>query len=58
MFLTQDDLITLTGYKQARKQIEYLRKIGIPYWVNRFGKPVVAKTMEPKKNAPKLGVVR
>ena len=58
MFLTQDDLIILTGYKRACKQIEYLKKIGIPYWVNRFGKPVVSRDMEAKKSAPRLGVVR
>jgi len=41
MFLTADDLAELTGRKIKSKQIEVLRRMGLPFHVNAAGKPVV-----------------
>lgn len=43
MFLDQDDLVILTGRKIKSKQIEALRRMGLPFHVNAVGKPVVAR---------------
>ena len=40
-FLDKDDVAALTGRKTKSKQIEALRKMGLPFWVNAVGKPVV-----------------
>ena len=42
-FLTQEDMLDLTGYKQAAKQIEQLKKMRIPFHVNAAGHPKVAR---------------
>lgn len=43
MFLTKDELVTLTGRKNKSNQIEWLRRSGIPFRVNATGHPVVTK---------------
>ncbi len=43
MFLTPDDIITLTGYRRKSKQVDVLRRLRIPFWVNAGGHPVVAE---------------
>lgn len=45
MFLDDDQLLELTGYKQAGKQIEMLKKQGIPFHVNASGHPKVASAV-------------
>lgn len=51
-FLTKEDMIRLTDYKLPSKQIEVLRKNGIPYTVDRCGHPVVMKSaLAPQKEA-------
>ncbi len=42
--LSEDALEKLTGWKQPKKQIEQLRKQGIPFFVNGRNKPVVLAT--------------
>lgn len=42
IFVDDEDMITLTGYRSARKQIQQLRTMGIPFRVNAGGLPVVA----------------
>ena len=42
MFLTDDELQALTGYKRRDKQKAWLRKAGIPFLVSAKGFPVVA----------------
>lgn len=42
MFLTPDELAELTGRKIKSKQIEALRRMGLPFHVNAVGKPVVS----------------
>lgn len=54
MFLTKDEVAELTGRKTKSKQIEQLRTMRIPFWVNALDAPVVPrsaiegrKTLEP-----------
>lgn len=60
MFLTPEQLETLTGYRIQAKQIQWLRKNGIPHYVNALGRPVV--TTEAVNARPlsrfELGTVR
>jgi hypothetical protein len=42
-FLDDDALRKLTGYKVARLQIDQLRNMGLPFFVNGHGKPVVPR---------------
>lgn len=41
-FLSPAELVQLTGYKLAAKQIQWLTRNGVPHHVNALGKPVVA----------------
>jgi hypothetical protein len=41
-FLDDEALFLLTGFRQKRKQIGQLRRMGIAFNVNAAGKPVVA----------------
>ncbi|WP_157314202.1 DUF4224 domain-containing protein [Chitinibacter sp. GC72] len=50
LFLTRDELIELTGVKTGQGgkprevlQSQWLRSVGIPYWVNARGAPIVAR---------------
>jgi len=44
LFLNQEELVELTGVKRKSKQIEVLRRMALPFWVNADGKPVVPVT--------------
>lgn len=53
MFLSAEDVAELTGRPQKSKQIEALRKMCIPFYVNAVGKPIVARAVvEGRKEAP------
>lgn len=41
IFLSQDDVAILTGKKLKSAQVEELRKMGIAFFVNSSGRPVV-----------------
>lgn len=41
MFLTPEELIDYTGRKLKSKQIEALKRMGVPFRVNACGRPVV-----------------
>lgn len=43
LFLTQEELVELTGRKIKSKQIEVLRRMGLPFWVNALNAPVVPR---------------
>ena len=43
MFLTSDEVGELTGRKFKSKQIEQLRRMAVPFWVNALGAPVVPR---------------
>lgn len=44
MFLTKDEIATLTGRKTKSKQIEALRKMALPFWVKASDAPVVPRS--------------
>lgn len=51
-FLTKEEVSELTGRKNKKKQVEQLRKMGLPFWVNAVGAPIVARsTIESKRQA-------
>lgn len=53
MFLTKEEVAILTGRKYKRLQIEQLRKIGLPFWVNAVNAPVVPRSaIEGGKKTP------
>lgn len=54
MFLSADDLITLTGRRTASAQIRVLTKQGIPYHINANNKPVVLADNLKKPEQPTL----
>lgn len=45
MFLTDEELYQLTGYKQPSKQVAMLRCQGVPFHVNAAGHPKVARAV-------------
>ena len=53
MFLSSQDITELTGRKTTSKQIEALLRMGLPFWVNAIGEPVVTiAAVEGRKEAP------
>lgn len=55
LFVSDHDLVALTGYKNKTGQIKYLKSIGIPFNVNGRGKPVVLKTdIDSSAKAPSI----
>lgn len=40
-FLTTEAVATLTGRRRKSKQVEALRMMGLPFWVNPIGQPIV-----------------
>lgn len=52
MFLSSQDISELTGRKTKSKQIEALLRMGLPFWVNAIGKPVVTLTAVEGRMAP------
>ena len=43
MFLNPDELALLTGFRRKGRQVEQLRRMGIAFYVNGCGRPVVAR---------------
>jgi hypothetical protein len=43
MFLSPAELAVLTGRKVKSKQVDALRKMGVPFFVNACGRAVVAR---------------
>jgi len=44
VFLNPDELALLTGFHRKGRQVEQLRRMGIAFFVNGCGRPVVART--------------
>jgi hypothetical protein len=40
-FLSVEAVATLTGRRRKSKQVEALRMMGLPFWVNPIGQPIV-----------------
>lgn len=52
-FLPSEEIAELTGCKIKSKQIETLRKMGLPFWINALGRPVVARAaIEGRREPP------
>lgn len=59
IYLEPAELVFLTGYKRSADQVRWLERNGIPFILNRLGRPVVRKDMETAtESAPELGPVR
>lgn len=43
MFLSEEELETLTGFRRKSKQIAQLKQMGVAFLINACGHPVVAK---------------
>lgn len=43
VFLSDEEIFMLTGYKQASKQCAQLKSQGIPFHINKAGQPRVAR---------------
>jgi len=43
MFLNPDEVALLTGFHRKGRQVEQLRRMGIAFYVNGCGRPVVAR---------------
>ena len=53
MFLSSQDISELTGRKTKSQQIEALLRMGLPFWVNAIGRPVVTVTaIEGRRELP------
>lgn len=55
LFLTKAEIVTLTARTKRNLQIEQLRKMGIPFFVNAVNAPVVARAViegAPKAEPP------
>jgi len=60
MFLTDEELFVLTGYRRPKLQIEQLRRMGVPHWVNALGRPIVRRDFGAARETPaaaELGAV-
>jgi hypothetical protein len=43
LFLNPDELALLTGFRRKGRQVEQLRRMGVAFYVNGCGRPVVAR---------------
>jgi Domain of unknown function (DUF4224) len=43
VFLNPDELAMLTGFHRKGRQVDQLRRMGIAFYVNGCGRPVVAR---------------
>lgn len=42
-FLDHDEVAQLTGFQHKRRQIEQLRRMAVPFFISRAGRPVVSR---------------
>lgn len=58
--LTADEVRELTGYQKPSLQIAWLRRNGVPHFVNAAGRPIVPASLvsQPTASAFALGPVR
>jgi hypothetical protein len=54
-FLDDDEVVKLTGRKMKGHQIDALRKMGLPFFVNATGHPVVTRSaIDGKRESAKV----
>jgi len=51
-FLSAEDIAILTGRRHKAPQIEALRAMGVAFWINAQGRPVVARAVVEGRKAP------
>lgn len=44
LFLTSEEVSELTGAKIKKRQVEWLRRSGLRFWVNLAGRPIVPRS--------------
>lgn len=44
LFLTREEVHQLTGYKVRKKQIEWLARSGLKFWISGNGHPAVPRS--------------
>lgn len=44
MFLSEAEITTLTGRKMKSHQVRALQQMGLPFFVNAIGRPVIARS--------------
>lgn len=52
LFLDQDELRTLSGRCNKAQQIEALRQMGVPFYVNATGRPIVVRCLLQGQTVP------
>ena len=52
MFLTKDEVASLTDYKRYGKQCDVLRQMGIPFITNPTGRPIVIRAVLEGRQEP------
>ena len=52
MFLTRDEVVSLTDYKRYGKQCDVLRQMGIPFITNPTGRPIVIRAVLEGRQEP------
>ena len=52
MFLTRDEVASLTDYKRYGKQCDVLRQMGIPFITNPTGRPIVIRSVLEGRQEP------
>lgn len=50
-FLEQSEIFELTGRKLKSLQVQALRQMGVPFFINAIGRPVVTRTAIEGKTA-------
>lgn len=53
MFLSDEELVALTGFQWKAKQIAQLKKMGVPFYVNAAGRAVVVRAAVEGQRAQK-----
>jgi hypothetical protein len=64
VFLTDDELRELTGWRRRSRQVKWLTDQGVPFYLRRDGRPVVVRSAlsaapaDPERDGPNLAVAR
>jgi hypothetical protein len=58
LFLTDDEVVELTGYRQRRKQVEMLKRQRVPFHLNAAGQPKVARAALEGSRSDRNGSVK
>ena len=45
LFLNAEEVHQLTGFKRKTKQIQQIKKMGIPFFINATNRPIVSRSV-------------